>query len=353
MTDPHLIILYREDDEGATVYKETISSKVNHAIIQCCPVLSTQLQNNISLCENIAKDGLSLFYNYYGVILTSSRSAMVFRQLWKDAYTQSQTNNTKMMNDNPILMNNSKEMVTSSTSSSTLINNNNNNHIHDINYPPFPCFVVGTKTAAILDGLPFIQIYGAESGNAASLVPVILDYGTKFISLSALPVTDRTIQDNIIHANSTKSFLFLRGDKALDTIPKALQSNNWKCEELIVYQTCNISIEEFTPRWKEIVNYSNTTQIHELPWKSINFVIFSPSGFETILQCTDMGVLLQNNQIITYSNHPQQYSKFKINIIAIGNTTATAIKNKGYTVDGIANTPDANGVSDVLQNILK
>jgi uroporphyrinogen-III synthase len=84
----------------------------------------------------------------------------------------------------------------------------------------YPCYIVGTKSAAALRAHPF-SFNGIGTRNAEELLPVILA-GKPF----------------------SRPLLFVRGDKTLDIIANALHTHEIPLDERIVYNTTTCTTEQ-------------------------------------------------------------------------------------------------------------
>jgi len=146
-----------------------------------------------------------------------------------------------------------------------------------------PVFAVGPRTAAGLRSIGF-KPEGEESGSAVPLAEHILA---------------RTVE---------RRLLFLCGDRRRDELPDRLREGGIELEEICVYRTLLRGDLDFSglarPEW---------------------IVFFSPSGVEAVLAA-----------------NPPVLSRAKL--VAIGETTAEALRAAGLQVHAIAKRPSADGV---------
>lgn len=271
-----------------------------------------------------------------------------------------------------------------------------------------PIFVVGRKTEASLSDCG-ATIMGASAGSASALVPIIVDYLQSTASSANLPSAADTSSTSSDSASGLP-VLFIRGENALDTIPKSLAEAGIPCEELTVYRSIPAAADELECSWRKCLsaghccadggddvsdNSSATAQrtdkISTLnQWQPSVLVFFSPSGFDTALSCSSIAAAVSSCRASSRSSigdgtgamdgaapseldrqhqhqdwnagHEHRPSRdptslaapfggspsSSIVLIAIGPTTAAAIEGRDYTCDGVAPTPDPPGLLAAL-----
>lgn len=150
-----------------------------------------------------------------------------------------------------------------------------------------PAYAVGPKTASVLRGIG-LSPQGEDGGDAEALVSIIAQ------------------------KEHEKPLLFLAGNRRRDTLPRGLQSAGIAFEELTVYVT-------------------QTRGDVEIPAGSRRdwLVFFSPSGIEAIQQSpgVDPGAF---------------------RVAAIGPTTASALRENGFEVEAVAETPSPDALSAAI-----
>ncbi|MEX0821612.1 MAG: uroporphyrinogen-III synthase [Rhodothermales bacterium] len=151
-----------------------------------------------------------------------------------------------------------------------------------------PVFVVGSRTA---DGVRALGLdpVGEGSGSAQVLARLILS--------------------EPIH----NQLLFLSGDRRLDELPSTLRDAGTPFAELCVYET----------RLRPEIDWPVDRPVD---W----IVFFSPSGIEAV-EGTDPGLLEA------------------VHVAAIGETTATALRDRGVEVDAVATEPNAQALSEAVR----
>lgn len=162
------------------------------------------------------------------------------------------------------------------------------------------CFVVGEATAAAATAAGFSP-EGQESGNAESLVNIILDEVDKAES---------------------KRLLFPCAQMRRDTIMQELTSKDVRVQEIIAYETC--ASESLKQDITDALSKEGTPEC---------VVFFSPSGVQFTESIMDEGIL------------PLQQMK----VYALGPTTQKAILAKGYHLNGVAAKPDPASLIQLLQ----
>lgn len=154
-----------------------------------------------------------------------------------------------------------------------------------------PIFAVGPRTADELRNIGFAPI-GEESGSGG------------------------TLANHILQRRFEKPLLFLCGDRRRDELPDRLHEGGVSVDELCVYKTKPMSrldlTDNPTPDW---------------------IVFFSPSGVEAMQSATGV-------------------DKADVRIVAIGPTTASALRQDGYHVDAVATEPSPTGVTSAILRAL-
>lgn len=154
-----------------------------------------------------------------------------------------------------------------------------------------PIFAVGPRTADELRNVGFAPI-GEESGSGG------------------------TLANHILQRRFEKSLLFLCGDRRRDELLDRLHEGRVSVDELCVYETKPMSRLDLTdyptPDW---------------------IVFFSPSGVEAMQSVTGVDTA-------------------DVRIVAIGPTTASALRQDGYQVDAVATEPSPTGVTSAILRAL-
>ena len=148
-----------------------------------------------------------------------------------------------------------------------------------------PAYAVGPKTASAVRDIGFTPS-GEGAGSASALESVI--------------------------AKQKKPYLFLCGNRRRDVLPDALQEAGTPFEELIVYET-------------GLRTALDIPDAREGDW----LAFFSPSGIEAVTQ------------------HAADKAK-GYQVAAIGPTTASALRDGGWAVDAVAETPSPDALADAI-----
>jgi uroporphyrinogen-III synthase len=148
-------------------------------------------------------------------------------------------------------------------------------------------YAVGPKTASALRALGFDPA-GEEAGHADALGSVI--------------------------AKKENPYLFLCGNRRRDTLPDVLRDARTPFEELVVYETVLRTDLDVPPAQ---------------PGDWLAF--FSPSGIEAVMQ---YGVTAEAD----------------FRIAAIGPTTAHALRDRGWTVHAVADTPSPEALGTAIRD---
>lgn len=144
-----------------------------------------------------------------------------------------------------------------------------------------PFFAAGPETARRAAELDF-SVRGQEAGSAEVLA------------------------DTIVEHEFEKPLLFLSGNRRRDTLPDRLASADLPLEELVVYETHLCRRLEWPLDSEEASDW---------------VVFFSPSGIEAA----------RNDRRIRWK---------RMRAAAIGSTTAGALRDRGWTVDAVAEDPE-------------
>lgn len=185
-----------------------------------------------------------------------------------------------------------------------------------------PMHCVGPRTASALEGIRSSCATPRCAGTAAALVPEILD------CLRSMSTEETSALDGSGGGGcaSCPPALFVCGDRRLDTIPAALRAQGYACLELPVYRTQAAPLEDIRSCWEA----SLTIKGEVAGGGVVAAVYFSPSGVEAAAAA---GVLGDPRVPV---------------IVAIGPTTAQALKMAGYEATCTASRPTAEGVLEAI-----
>ena len=187
-------------------------------------------------------------------------------------------------------------------------------------FPPTPVvFTVGARTASSLR-LPWRVVMGGEGGSASALVPHILQY---VAGVAAAAQGEGK--------PSPPPALFVCGDRRLDTIPDALQGAAFPCLQVPVYRTLPAPAQSIRDAWQA----ATLAHLEGRPGPPGAIVLFSPSGVEAVVGA---GVLERGG-----GGDPGH------TLIAIGPTTALAMKEAGFPPSAIAPMPTPQGILEALR----
>ncbi len=158
-------------------------------------------------------------------------------------------------------------------------------------------YAVGIKTYRALQEYGIDSVLYSDKGNAEDLAELIRREGIE-----------------------GKRFLFLRGTRSLGTIPDAIQKHGGTCDELVVYQTSDLS-PEASQRLSELLARDDVTWV----------TFFSPSAAQAFFNALPSASLL-----------------LRVRIAVIGNTTKAAVEALGFRVDAIAPVPTAEALARTI-----
>lgn len=128
----------------------------------------------------------------------------------------------------------------------------------------------------------------------------------------------------ILGSPATKPYLMLVGDKSLPTLPDALAAAGRGVRQVHVYTT------------REATSLASEVAGVDARWS----VLFSPSSSSYVLPHLE-----QAGWRVKAHGDGQE-----MNIAAIGETTAAWLREHGYRVDAVAQTPDTGGVVQAIQS---
>lgn len=177
-------------------------------------------------------------------------------------------------------------------------------------------FVVGRRTAAAirvaLPSLSSSDVLGADAGSAEKLAPIILR------DLSLRPEGG---------AKKPPLLLFICGDKRLDTLPRQLRAEGVGVTEIVAYSTAPTS-----PTTIEEVCFATGRESAN----AAAFVFFSPSGIDAALS----------------SDLVRDAVSRGVPCVALGPTTAQALKRLGLAVAAVAASPTPEALADAVQRAI-
>lgn len=184
-----------------------------------------------------------------------------------------------------------------------------------VDWSTTPLFTVGTSSRQVLSeaDLPPSFRPGTSSdltGNSASHLVTLI--------LTAQP-SDKS---------KRQKYLFIRGDKSLEELPKALRQAGREIHEVIVYETREDP--DFTTNLHTVLNDYPIT-----PESKIWMAFFSPSSASIVLE--HLRRMPGGQQILEIGK-----------VFAIGPTTARFLEEAGMRVDAIAREPNAEGMMEAL-----
>ncbi len=158
-------------------------------------------------------------------------------------------------------------------------------------------YAVGTKTHRALQEYGIDSVLYSDKGNAEDLAELIRREGIE-----------------------GKRFLFLRGTRSLGTIPNAIKKHGGTCDELVVYQTSDLT-PEASQRLSELLSRNDVTWV----------AFFSPSAAQAFFNA------LPSTSLIS-----------QMRIAVIGNTTKEAVEALGFRVDAVAPVPTAEALAQTI-----
>jgi uroporphyrinogen-III synthase len=235
--------------------------------------------------------------SYRGLIVTSQQAAACFVDAFKDASSSS-----------------------SSSSSS----------------PSIPCLVVGEKSKILLSTV-ISEGSIVTATSAELLVPLLIEASS---------------------SSSTPPWLFLVGDKRLDTIPSALTHHGIAFQELRVYSTCSVKRDAIMEGVRKALLSDSSLSTAAAAQggaggtRRMGFVFFSPSGVTSVFgggdsdtegKGEDGGAAVPS--VLELTSSPPPF------LIAIGKTTASALASRGLPVAAVCPTPDPAGLLAALESL--
>jgi uroporphyrinogen-III synthase len=175
-----------------------------------------------------------------------------------------------------------------------------------------PLFAVGARTAAALRGAPcFGPAEGARCGSAAELAPlVVAAAGGGGVAAAGAPPA-----------------LFVCGEGRLDALPAAARAAGAPLQEVAVYRAAAAPAGALRARWASALEAAGGAE-------GCAVVFFSPSG---VAAAAGAGLLA-----------PPPPAGGLLLHLAIGATTAAALRAAGLPCHGVAARPCAEGVADAL-----
>lgn len=161
-------------------------------------------------------------------------------------------------------------------------------------------YAIGTKTNLALQAYGIHSALCSEKGNASDLADLLTRTGIE-----------------------GKRFLFLRGTRSLGVIPEAINDKGGKCEELVVYETRDFSLERAHALFS-LLSRADVTWV----------AFFSPSAVQSFFKA-----------LPTTSPRLRQY------IAVIGSTTKDAVERFGYTAHAMPEIPIAEALARTIAKI--
>ncbi len=158
-------------------------------------------------------------------------------------------------------------------------------------------YAVGIKTHRALQEYDIDSVLYSDKGNAEDLAELIRREGIE-----------------------GKRFLFLRGTRSLGTIPDVIQKHGGTCDELVVYQTNDLS-PEASQQLSELLARDDVTWV----------TFFSPSAAQAFFNAL-----------------PSASLPLRVRIAVIGNTTKAAVEALGFRVDAVAPVPTAEALAHTI-----
>lgn len=162
-------------------------------------------------------------------------------------------------------------------------------------------YAVGIKTNRALQEYGIDSALYSDKGNAEDLVELLRRIGIK-----------------------DKRFLFLRGLRSLGTIAEALKKYGGGCEELVVYETHDLS-DEASGVLPRLLSREDITWI----------AFFSPSAVQAFFKAL-----------------PTTFPHLRQRIAAIGNTTKDAVEHFGYSVQAVPEVPTAEALARTIASLI-
>ena len=171
-------------------------------------------------------------------------------------------------------------------------------------------FAVGKSTAKAIEEFGSsigtkLETEGKDSGSAENLAKYIIEQR--------------------LYNPSTKPLLFLCGQLARPEVVDLLKNSGITTKSLCVYET--IPHVNFKDEFKDFLNLNGDPNL---------IAFFSPSGADFTLP--------------TIAENARNFNDIKI--VAIGQTTASWLEQRGYKVQGVAKKPTATSLSECIQIVL-
>jgi uroporphyrinogen-III synthase len=141
-------------------------------------------------------------------------------------------------------------------------------------------------------------------------------------------------------AVSPKRYLFVRGDKSLETIQPALRDGGHTVHEVEVYRTGpSASLQRDVDN---TLGYfiSNITDAQPTVW----LAFFSPSSAQYVLDCLPSEVVSAISSTASGDATAVRLTR----VVAIGQTTRAFLQQRGIRTDAVARTPDAAGLAQAI-----
>ena len=210
-----------------------------------------------------------------------------------------------------------------------------------------PVYVVGPASASCLQATG-LQTIGSECGNAQDLADLIISQHNSNNNQShctshhQLPINNAEVQYNINNddnnhnnvASTLKPLLFACGNIARETIPKRLKENEIPLECLTCYTT--VPNQHFLSSFKQYLhNNNNNNNISSGSGSGAPDVIvfFSPSGVEFFLSSIE-------EMVVDFDE--------RVQLVAIGRTTQSALQVAGKKVHGVAAKPNPQALLESI-----
>jgi uroporphyrinogen-III synthase len=161
-------------------------------------------------------------------------------------------------------------------------------------------YAVGTKTNQALQEYGIDSTLYSDKGHAVDLADLLGQAGIR-----------------------SKRFLFLRGTRSLGTIPEFITKHGGICDELIVYETRNLSLEA-SDKLSLLLSREDITWI----------AFFSPSAAEAFFNLL-----------------PKDSFPLRQHIAVIGNTTKEAALSLGFSVRAVPEVPTAEALAKAIVSV--
>eukprot|EP00013_Stygamoeba_regulata_P018441 CAMPEP_0177667364 /NCGR_PEP_ID=MMETSP0447-20121125/22084_1 /TAXON_ID=0 /ORGANISM="Stygamoeba regulata, Strain BSH-02190019" /LENGTH=342 /DNA_ID=CAMNT_0019173591 /DNA_START=108 /DNA_END=1136 /DNA_ORIENTATION=+ len=201
-----------------------------------------------------------------------------------------------------------------------------------------PCYVVGQATARLARTIGFVDVRGEHSGSARVLGDLLVDQCT----------VDRSLVDEV----SSPGYIFICAEGRRDDLPQIVTEAGIKLYECVGYRTRSLSVD-----CKELADLVPCT-----------VVFYSPSGVKAFPVCSEcdhgrLGAVVGGraccapklSEPVLSSGDSEcalcLLASDGVQIVAIGPTTAAALKDANLLVAATCSQPTPTALLDALRSL--